>query len=286
MAEIDVGDNIGANLQADQAAADLRVAQAQAEKRRALAVALEQEMKAAVEENRAKVMLAEAEVPLAISGCLPRGQARRHGLLQPCAICNPTPKCATRSPAPARAWAATASTTVQGSRGDRFAACGLPRSPIANCERQAASGVEREESHGMGRLGHSVDCGRRVDSIESGQELSGPDAPPARASSAAADRSRTGWTVDAGARRRRVDPRGDPFDATRTRRPVVRRCRAGADPAEAAARRAAAPAPRRSNQRPLRPRNVVMQPELTVEPPPPRSPYVRCRRSLSAFTTP
>jgi len=67
VAEIDVGDNIGANLQANQAAADLRVAQAQAEKRRALAVALEQEMKAAVEENRAKVMLAEAEVPLAIA---------------------------------------------------------------------------------------------------------------------------------------------------------------------------------------------------------------------------
>src|SRR5712691_11325583 len=67
VAEIDVGANIGANLQADQAAADLRVAQAQAEKRRALAVAQEQEMKAAVEENRAKVMLAEAEVPLALA---------------------------------------------------------------------------------------------------------------------------------------------------------------------------------------------------------------------------
>ncbi|HYT95117.1 MAG TPA: flotillin-like protein FloA [Gemmataceae bacterium] len=67
VAEIDVGQNIGANLQADQAAADLRVAQAQAEKRRALAVALEQEMRAAVEENRAKVMLAESEVPLAIA---------------------------------------------------------------------------------------------------------------------------------------------------------------------------------------------------------------------------
>src|ERR1700724_64083 len=67
VAEIDVGANIGANLQADQAAADLRVAQAQAEKRRALAVALEQGVGAAVEENRAKVMLAEAEVPLAIA---------------------------------------------------------------------------------------------------------------------------------------------------------------------------------------------------------------------------
>ncbi len=67
VAEIDVGANIGANLQADQAAADLRVAQAQAEKRRALAVALEQEMRAAVEENKAKLVLAEAGVPMAIA---------------------------------------------------------------------------------------------------------------------------------------------------------------------------------------------------------------------------
>jgi uncharacterized protein YqfA (UPF0365 family) len=75
IAEIDVGANIGANLQADQAAADLRVAQANAEKRRALAVALEQEMRAKVEENRAAVVLAEAEVPKAIS------QAFRDGRL-------------------------------------------------------------------------------------------------------------------------------------------------------------------------------------------------------------
>jgi uncharacterized protein YqfA (UPF0365 family) len=67
VAEIDVGANIGANLQADQAAADLRVAQANAEKRRALAVALEQEMRAKVEENRAAVVLAEAEVPRALA---------------------------------------------------------------------------------------------------------------------------------------------------------------------------------------------------------------------------
>jgi uncharacterized protein YqfA (UPF0365 family) len=67
VAEIDVGQNIGANLQADQAAADLRVAQANAEKRRALAVALEQEMRAKVEENRAQVVLAESEVPRALS---------------------------------------------------------------------------------------------------------------------------------------------------------------------------------------------------------------------------
>lgn len=73
VAEIDVGANIGANLQADQAATDLRVAQAHAEKRRALAVAQEQEMKAAVEENRAKVVLAEAEIPLAISAAFRDG---------------------------------------------------------------------------------------------------------------------------------------------------------------------------------------------------------------------
>jgi uncharacterized protein YqfA (UPF0365 family) len=80
IAEIDVGANIGANLQADQAAADLRVAQANAEKRRALAVAQEQEMRARVEEmrakveeNRAQVMLAEAEVPRALAGAFRDG---------------------------------------------------------------------------------------------------------------------------------------------------------------------------------------------------------------------
>ena len=67
VAEIDVGENIGAILQANQAKADLQVAQANAEKRRALAVALEQEMRAKVEENRAQVVLAEAQVPLAIA---------------------------------------------------------------------------------------------------------------------------------------------------------------------------------------------------------------------------
>jgi len=73
VAEIDVGANIGANLQADQAAADLRVAQANAEKRRALAVALEQEMRAKVEENRALVVLAESEVPKALSQAFREG---------------------------------------------------------------------------------------------------------------------------------------------------------------------------------------------------------------------
>jgi uncharacterized protein YqfA (UPF0365 family) len=74
IADIEVGENIGAKLQADQAAADLRVAQAEAEKRRAAAVAREQEMRAAVEENRAKVVLAEAEVPLAIASAFKDGK--------------------------------------------------------------------------------------------------------------------------------------------------------------------------------------------------------------------
>jgi uncharacterized protein YqfA (UPF0365 family) len=74
VAEIDVGDNIGAILQANQAKADLQVAQAQAEKRRALAVAQEQEMRARVEENRAQVVLAEAEVPKAISEAFRTGR--------------------------------------------------------------------------------------------------------------------------------------------------------------------------------------------------------------------
>ena len=67
IADVDVGKNIGAFLQADQAEADLKVAQARAETRRAMAVAQEQEMKARVQEMRAKVVEAEAKVPLAIS---------------------------------------------------------------------------------------------------------------------------------------------------------------------------------------------------------------------------
>src|SRR5262245_5208438 len=74
VAEIDVGENIGAILQANQAKADLQVAQAQAEKRRAAAVAQEQEMKARVEENRARVVEAEAQVPLAISEAFRTGR--------------------------------------------------------------------------------------------------------------------------------------------------------------------------------------------------------------------
>lgn len=67
IADIDVGENIGARLQADQAEADMRVAQAKAEQRRAEARAREQEMVARIQENRAKVVLAEAEVPTAVA---------------------------------------------------------------------------------------------------------------------------------------------------------------------------------------------------------------------------
>jgi len=67
IADIDVGENIGAKLQADQAEADKRRFQAEAEKRRAMAVAEEQEFKAEIEKNRALVVLAEAEVPKAMA---------------------------------------------------------------------------------------------------------------------------------------------------------------------------------------------------------------------------
>ncbi|GGF19948.1 flotillin-like protein FloA [Echinicola rosea] len=67
IADIDVGTNIGAKLQIDQASADLKVAEAKAEERRAMAVALEQEMKARNVEMRAKVVEAEAEVPKALA---------------------------------------------------------------------------------------------------------------------------------------------------------------------------------------------------------------------------
>ncbi len=73
IADIDVGDNIGANLQALQAEADMRVARAKAEERRAFAVAKEQEMIAEVQENRAKVVESEAEVPRAIADAFRKG---------------------------------------------------------------------------------------------------------------------------------------------------------------------------------------------------------------------
>lgn len=80
IADIDVGTNIGAVLQTEQAEADIRVARAKAEERRAMALATEQEMKALTQENRAKVVLAQAEIPGALADAflngnlgLPRG---------------------------------------------------------------------------------------------------------------------------------------------------------------------------------------------------------------------
>ncbi len=73
IADIDVGQNIGAKLQLDQAEADKRRFQAEAEKRRAMAVALAAEHRARVEENRAKVVFAEAEVPSAMAGAFRTG---------------------------------------------------------------------------------------------------------------------------------------------------------------------------------------------------------------------
>lgn len=73
IADIDVGKNIGATLQIDQANADKNIAQAKAEERRAMAIAAEQEMKAKAQEARAEVILAEAEVPKALAQALRDG---------------------------------------------------------------------------------------------------------------------------------------------------------------------------------------------------------------------
>ena len=73
IADINVGKNIGAELQIDQANADKNIAQAKAEERRAMAVALEQEMIAKAQEARAMVILAEAEVPTAIAAAFKSG---------------------------------------------------------------------------------------------------------------------------------------------------------------------------------------------------------------------
>ena len=74
IADVDVGKNIGAELQTDQAEADKRIAQAKAEERRAMAVAVEQENRAKVQEMRANVVKAEAEIPLAIAEAFRNGQ--------------------------------------------------------------------------------------------------------------------------------------------------------------------------------------------------------------------
>lgn len=73
IADVDVGSNIGAVLQIDQAEADKKIAQAKAEERRVMAIAREQEMKAQVEEMKAKVVEAESQLPLAIADALKKG---------------------------------------------------------------------------------------------------------------------------------------------------------------------------------------------------------------------
>ncbi len=73
IADVDVGKNIGAQLQIDQAEADKKIAQAKAEERRAMAVAAEQEMRAKVEEMRAKLVEAQAAVPMALAEALKQG---------------------------------------------------------------------------------------------------------------------------------------------------------------------------------------------------------------------
>lgn len=73
IADVDIGNNIGAVLQIDQAEADKKIAQAKAEERRVMAIAREQEMKAQVEEMKAKVVEAESQLPLAIADALKKG---------------------------------------------------------------------------------------------------------------------------------------------------------------------------------------------------------------------
>jgi uncharacterized protein YqfA (UPF0365 family) len=77
IADINIGKNIGATLQIDQAQADLDIANAKAEERRAMAVASEQEMLARVQEAKAKLIQAEAEIPAALSGSLRKGMLFR-----------------------------------------------------------------------------------------------------------------------------------------------------------------------------------------------------------------
>jgi len=81
IADIDVGTNIGAKLQIDQADTDVRVARAAAEKRTAMAIAEQHEMRAKVTHSRAKLVLAEAQIPLALAGAFRRGQFLSEGAL-------------------------------------------------------------------------------------------------------------------------------------------------------------------------------------------------------------
>jgi uncharacterized protein YqfA (UPF0365 family) len=79
IADIDVGDNVGARLQADQAEADMRIARAKAEERRAAAVAQEQEMRALTQENQAEVVLSESAIPVAMANAFRGGSLRASG---------------------------------------------------------------------------------------------------------------------------------------------------------------------------------------------------------------
>lgn len=76
IADIDIGDNVGARLQADQAEADMRIARAHAEERRAAAVASEQEMRALTQENQAEVVLSESAIPKAMAEAYRQGALR------------------------------------------------------------------------------------------------------------------------------------------------------------------------------------------------------------------
>ena len=97
VADIDVGDNIGARLQTEQADADMRMARARAETRRAEAIACRQEMIAKVTENRAKLLLAEAEIPAAIAGAFRAGQLHaRHKPIAGTQFVKKWPRCANR----------------------------------------------------------------------------------------------------------------------------------------------------------------------------------------------
>lgn len=97
IADIDVGENIGARLQTDQADADMRVAQARAEMRRAEAIAWQQEMRAKVAESHAMLILAEAEIPAAIATALRAGQLyARRPPVKGTGVVEKQPRCASR----------------------------------------------------------------------------------------------------------------------------------------------------------------------------------------------
>ena len=102
IADVDVGRNIGAQLQTDQAEADKRIAQAKAEERRAMAVAREQEMKAAVVEMRARVVEAEAEVPRAMAQAFREGNLGVMDYYNMQNVIADTQKCAARLPPAAK----------------------------------------------------------------------------------------------------------------------------------------------------------------------------------------